>query len=84
MLKPEDLYNEIEKAHLTRLYLSSSYQTTERWIKESLQFKVLLDFLVGGDISSYSPFFTNGSEGWIRTNISLINSQAHCHYGTSD
>jgi len=51
MLKPEDVYKEIEEAQLTRLYLSSGYSLTERWAKESLQFKVLLDFLVGGDIS---------------------------------
>jgi len=51
MLKPEDVFKEIEEAQLTRLYLSSGYSITERWAKESLQFKVLLDFLVGGDIS---------------------------------
>jgi hypothetical protein len=51
MLKPEDVYKEIEDAKLSRLYLSSTYQCTEQWTKESLQFKVLLDFLVGGDVS---------------------------------
>ena len=51
MLKPEDVYKEIEDAKLSRLYLSSTYSCTENWTKESLQFKVLLDFLVGGDIS---------------------------------
>ena len=56
MLRPEDVYLEVERHQLTRLFLSSSYQSTERWTRESLTFKVLLDFLVGGDIS-YTDVF---------------------------
>lgn len=51
MFSPEDVYREIEIHKLTRLYLSSSYQCTDRWAKDSLQFKVLTDFLASGEIS---------------------------------
>jgi len=56
MVTPEELFREIEIHQLTRLYLSSSYQCTDRWAKDSLQFKVLADFLVGGEIS-YDDIF---------------------------
>ncbi len=51
MVSPEDLYREIEIHQLTRLYLSSTYQCTDRWAKDSLQFKVLLDFMASGEIT---------------------------------
>lgn len=52
MFGPEDVYLAIEGIWLgSKLYLSSSYQTTERWTKESLEFKVLMSMLVGGEIS---------------------------------
>lgn len=51
MLRPKDVYDAIEKHHLGhRLYLSSTYECTERWTNESLEYKVLLDFMVGGGI----------------------------------
>lgn len=56
MVKTEDVFKEIETEKLARLYLSSSYSTTERWAKESLAFKVLMDFLVGGDISAQEVY----------------------------
>jgi hypothetical protein len=56
MIRPEDVFLEIERHQLSRLCVSSTYQCTERWTKESLQFKVLVDFLVGGDIS-YNDVF---------------------------
>ncbi len=56
MVSPEDVYRFIEYDQLSKLYLSSSYQTTERWTKESLEFKILLDFLVGGEVS-YDDIF---------------------------
>lgn len=51
MVCPEDLYREIEIHQLTRLYLSSTYQCTDRWAKDSLQFKLLMDFMVDGQIT---------------------------------
>ena len=46
MVGPEDVYRAIEVDQLGhKLYLSSSYQCTERWTKQSLEFKVLMDFL---------------------------------------
>jgi hypothetical protein len=56
MIRPEDVYKSVEEEQLSKLYVSSSYHTTERWTKESLEFKVLMDFLVGGDIS-YNDVF---------------------------
>lgn len=56
MVNPEDLYREIEVHQLTRLYLSSTYQCTERWTKDSLQFKVLMDFVASGEIT-YDDIF---------------------------
>ena len=56
MVCPDDIYRSIEDEQLNKLYVSSSYHTTERWTKESLEFKVLMDFLVGGDIS-YNDVF---------------------------
>ncbi|KKK79226.1 hypothetical protein LCGC14_2835600, partial [marine sediment metagenome] len=56
MIGPEDVYRSIEDEQLSKLYLSSSYQSTERWTKESLEFKVLMDFLTGGEIS-YEDIF---------------------------
>lgn len=56
MVCPEDVYRAIEDEQLSKLYLSSSYQSTERWTKESLEFKVLMDFLTGGEIS-YEDIF---------------------------
>lgn len=56
MVSPDDVYRDIERDKLTRLCLSSSPQCTERWTKESLQFKVLMDFLTSGDIS-YDDIF---------------------------
>ena len=56
MVSPEELFREIEVHQLSRLYLSSTYQCTERWTKESLQFKVLVDSLVGGEIT-YDDIF---------------------------
>ncbi|MCH7752897.1 MAG: hypothetical protein IH898_12195 [Planctomycetes bacterium] len=56
MVSPDDVYREIEIHQLTRLYLSSTYQCTERWTKDSLQFKVLTDFIASGDIS-YDDIF---------------------------
>ncbi len=52
MFGPDDVYLAIERDQLGRkLYLSSSYQCTEKWTKESLEFKVLMDFLTGDRIS---------------------------------
>ncbi len=56
MVDPEDVYRCIEEDQLSKLYLSSSTQCTERWTKESLEFKVLRDFLVSGEIS-YDDIF---------------------------
>jgi hypothetical protein len=50
------VYRSIEFDQLSKLYLSSSYQCTERWTKESLEFKILMDFLTGGEIS-YNDVF---------------------------
>ncbi len=56
MISPDDVYRAIEDEQLSKLYLSSSYQCTERWTKESLEFKVLMDFLTSGEIS-YDDIF---------------------------
>ena len=49
---PDDVYDAIEKDKLgMKLYLSSTYQCTEMWTKKSLEFKILMTFLVDCVIS---------------------------------
>ncbi len=49
---PDDVYNAIEVDKLgMKLCLSSGYHLTERWTKEALEFKVLLNFLIDGEIT---------------------------------
>ena len=57
MICPDDIYQSIERDRLGQnLYLSSSYQCTERWTKSALAFKLLVDFMVDGKIT-YDDIF---------------------------